>query len=276
MSDTAIAPRVLRPDVPSRATYDRDGVIHVEQVITPAEVDAIRSAFMTVVEADGSFGNDDGVAADDILARYPRFIHPHRRQETEVGRMARDLMLDKRIFDIIETLVGPAYAAQSMFYFKPPTARGQAWHQDNYFLQAHPETCVAAWIAIDDCDAGNGALRVVPGSHTVQILCPEPADEDLSFTDQQVPLPEGVEVAQTEMRAGDVLFFHGSMVHGSLPNTSTDRFRRSLIFHYVPQASREVSRFYHPVLARDGEEIATIDVAPDGGPCGDGWAVGPH
>ena len=54
---------------------------------------------------------------------------------------------------------------------------------------------------------------------------------------------------QTEMRAGDVLFFHGSVVHGSRPDRPTDRFRRSLIFHYMPRASVEVSRFYLPLIA---------------------------
>ena len=61
------------------------------------------------------------------------------------------------------------------------------------------------------------------------------------------------------MKAGDVLFFHGSLVHGSRPNSTTDRFRRSLIFHYVPRASVEVSRFYLPLLAPDGTEVTIAE-----------------
>ena len=210
-----------------------------------------------------------------MLRRYPRFVHPHRHTDRAIGLIARRLMLDRRIFDVVEDLIGPAYAAQSMFYFKPPTARGQALHQDNAFLQAHPETCLAAWIAVDDCDAENGALMVVPGSHRIQILCLEPADDDVSFTNLKVPVPEGVEIQQTEMRAGDVLFFHGSMVHGSNPNTSADRFRRSLIFHYIPQASREVAKFYDPLITAAGDELS-IAASADGGACGEGWVSGPH
>ena len=67
-------------------------------------------------------------------------------------------MTDRRILNVVQDLIGPAYGAQSMFYFKPPTARGQALHQDNLFLRAHPETCLAVWIAIDDCDGENGGL----------------------------------------------------------------------------------------------------------------------
>ncbi len=265
---------LTRPDT-ARQRYDEQGVIQMRGLISPEEIAEIRDVFTAQVEADTSFGHDDHLAEDDILRRYPRFVHPHRRSGTEVGRIARRLMLDRRIFDVIEDLVGPAFAAQSMFYFKPPTARGQALHQDNMFLQAHPETCIAAWIAVDDNDADNGALMVVPGSHRVQLLCLEPADEQESFTTAKVPVPEGVELHQTEMKAGDVLFFHGSMVHGSKPNTTADRFRRSLIFHYVPQASQEVAKFYHPMLTRAGDEV-TFGVSAEGGACGEGWVFGPH
>ncbi|MGL4176326.1 MAG: phytanoyl-CoA dioxygenase family protein [Dermatophilaceae bacterium] len=259
----------------ARESYDRLGVVQVRGLLEPAEVADIRRTFTDQVEQDASLGHDDQLAEDDVLRRYPRLVHPHRRLDTAAGRLARRLMLDRRILDVVERLVGPVLAAQSMFYFKPPGARGQALHQDNAFLQAHPETCVAAWVAVDDCDGDNGALLVVPGSHRIQILCLEPADETLSFTSTQVPLPDGVQPQQTTMAAGDVLFFHGSLVHGSRPNTTADRFRRSLIFHYIPEASREVARFYHPLLTTDGEEVRIAEAA-DGGACGEGWTSGPH
>jgi hypothetical protein len=37
-----------------------------------------------------------------------------------------------------------AYAAQSMYYYKPPGAKGQGMHQDNFYLLASPATCIAA------------------------------------------------------------------------------------------------------------------------------------
>lgn len=254
----------------TRAHYDRHGVVHVPGLLRPEEADAIRSAFTTQVETDRSLGWDDHVPDDDPLSRYPRFVQPHRRLDTEVGRLARRWMLDPRLVGIVAALIGPPLAAQSMFYFKPPSARGQALHQDNLFLQAAPETCLAAWIAIDGCDAANGALQVVPGSHTYELECPQDADTTESFTSKAVSVPAGLTAVQTEMAAGDVLFFHGSLVHGSRPNTTADRFRRSLIFHYVPAASLEIARFYQPLLTPAGAEH-TIDAAVDGGPCGAGW-----
>ena len=269
---------VLGADDPTalRRHYERDGVVQVNGVLSSGEIDEIRDAFMQQVASDrDALGAVQEVADDNILSRYPRFMQPHRRPDLDVGTISHRLMTDPRILDIVTALIGPAYGAQSMFYFKPPSARGQAMHQDNYFLRADPETCLAAWIAVDRCDAANGGLSVVPGSHAMEVVCPEQADAEQSFTKGLVRPPDGMTAVQTDMQPGDVLFFHGSAVHGSLPNTTADRFRRSLIFHYVPQASREVSRFYMPLVAPDGTEVR-IDEATGGGPCGDGWEGSMH
>ena len=256
--------------------YARDGVVMLRRVFDSEEVAEIARVFTEQVESDQELGLVDQLPEDDILSRYPRIVHPHRHPEVEVGRISRRLMADPRILDVVQALIGPAYGAQSMFYFKPPTARGQALHQDNLFLQAHPETCLAAWIAVDDCDRENGGLIVLPGSHRIQILCPdEDADPEESFTDKTIAVPDGVELVQTQMRAGDVLFFHGSLVHGSRPNRSRDRFRRSLIFHYVPQSSQEIARFYLPLVGPSGEDVLVAE-SPDGGPCGVGWTSAGH
>lgn len=265
------------PATTRRERYESDGVIQVEGVLDSDEVAAIRDAFMAQVEVDrAAVGYVDEVPADDVLARYPRFLHPHRRPDLEVGRLARRYMTDPRIVGVLEDVVGPVWGAQSMFYFKPPTARGQAMHQDNFFLRSHPETCIAAWLAVDDCDADNGGLAVVPGSHAMEVVCPEVADAELSFTSGLVRPPEGMESVQSRMRAGDMLFFHGSLVHGSLPNVTADRFRRSLIFHYVPQGSTEISVSYNPLIDVETGEELTIGPAAGGGPCGDAWEGGAH
>ncbi len=249
--------------------FERAGVVQVAGLLTPAEAVEIGTRFTDRIEADTALGHDDHVSADDVLHRYPRIVHPHREDSAD-GARVRDLMLDERVQSVVTELIGPAWGAQSMFYFKPPGARGQALHQDNHFLRAHPETCLAVWIAIDDCAAENGSLRVVPGSHRQPLLCPEPADTEASFTNDQVPVPAGVPIRTTSMAAGDALVFHGSLVHGSLPNRTADRFRRALIFHFVPQASVQVASFYQPLLAPDGSAVR-IGESAMGGPCGTGW-----
>ncbi|WP_083713933.1 phytanoyl-CoA dioxygenase family protein [Brachybacterium sp. P6-10-X1] len=254
--------------------YDRGGAVHLRGVLTPEEIAELRDAFTTHIETDGAGGAFGEIGEDDPLHAYPRMIQPHRDGH-EPGRLARRWLLEQRVMGRVAETVGPVWAAQSMFYFKPAGARGQAMHQDNYFLQSHPETCIAAWIAVDDCDAENGALGVVPGTHHYEIECPEEADATESFTTITVSIPEHLQVVQTEMAAGDMLIFHGSLVHGSKPNTSGDRFRRSLIFHYIPEGSHEVAVSYQPLLDAAGDEVR-IETSENGGQCGEGWVARNH
>jgi len=80
-------------------------------------------------------------------------------------------------------------------------------------------------------------------------------------------VPEGMEVKPVIMKAGDMFFFNGQMIHGSYPNTSSDRFRRSLIGHYIVGEAEKVAKYYHPVLRMDGSEVE-LGISKSGGQCG--------
>jgi ectoine hydroxylase-related dioxygenase (phytanoyl-CoA dioxygenase family) len=72
------------------------------------------------------------------------------------------------------------------------------------------------------------------------------------------------------------MFFSGNLVHGSGPNRTKDRSRRTFIGHYIDDASEQVAVHYHPVLAMDGSVVSRVKVYQGGGPCGDGWQGGVH
>ena len=50
-------------------------------------------------------------------------------------------------------------------------------------------------------------------------------------------------------------------------NTSRDRFRRSLIGHYLTGDARQVSKFYKSALNMQGK-VVTFEESEGGGPCG--------
>ncbi|MAX25880.1 MAG: phytanoyl-CoA dioxygenase [Phycisphaeraceae bacterium] len=200
----------------------------------------------------------------DVLKRYPRFLHPHRYLD-----LPREMMLDPRVHDVLLQITGEEpVACQSMYYFKPCGAKGQALHQDNLYLQVEPNTCYAAWTAIDPVTPENGGLYVVPGSHTLDTQCPTLADETQSFTTALVDIPKGMKAIPTVMQPGDVLFFNGQIIHGSGMNRSKTLWRRSFICHYMPKTSKCVSEFYFPIVGFDGSEL-TYEKSQAGGPCGE-------
>ncbi|HZO87694.1 MAG TPA: phytanoyl-CoA dioxygenase family protein [Chthonomonadaceae bacterium] len=248
-----------------REDYARDGYLVVPSLFSQNEVETLGEHFMRMRHAGAYPGDFHGVdpTSEDPLKRYPRMIHMHRWDEISLR-----WMLDPRIGACLTELLGVApYAVQTMLYFKPAGARGQALHQDQFYLRVQPGTCMAAWMALDRCDEENGCMQIVKGSQNLPVLCTQPADTQISFTDITVPVPEGMEVAPIIMEPGDVLFFNGSVIHGSYPNTSRDRFRRALIGHYIVGDAEKVAQYYHPVLRMDGSEV-TLDVSEHGGPCG--------
>jgi ectoine hydroxylase-related dioxygenase (phytanoyl-CoA dioxygenase family) len=245
--------------------FEDNGYLVVKGLFSPDETAFYRDHYMQMREAGAYPGDYSGVdiTSNDPLKRYPRMIHMHRWDDVSL-RWA----IDARLNAVMNALLGrEPYMVQTMIYFKPPQARGQALHQDQYYLQAQPGTCIAAWMALDRCDEANGCLQVVPGSHTWPLLCVTKADTQVSFTDVTVPLPEGTTAQPVVLDPGDVLFFNGQVVHGSLPNTTTDRFRRALIGHYVQGDARQVSQFYHPALRMDGTPV-DLDTSAGGGACG--------
>jgi phytanoyl-CoA hydroxylase len=249
-----------------KRTFDEQGYLVAHGLFDAEEATFCRDHFTRLREAGEYPGDVVGVDPDsnDPLKRYPRMIHMHRWDQ-----IALDWLLEPRLARSLTTLLGglEPFAVQTMLYFKPPGARGQAAHQDQYYLRVKPGTCIAAWMALDLCDEENGCLEVVPGSQDWPVLCTIAADTSESFTDVTVPLPDGAELVPVVMEPGDVLFFNGSLVHGSKPNRS-DRFRRSLVGHYVEGDARECALWYQPALRLDGSTVE-LEKGVGGGACGE-------
>jgi len=265
------ATTTLCPD--QLAQYDRDGYLIVKQMFDADEVKLLIDTFMDLV-ADGpveGLSSNHGIEdKTDPLWHYARLMHPHFNAPTpDVRDLAMRFMLDPRIGNVLRDLFGEEpLAAQSMYYFKPPGARGQDFHQDNFYLRVRPGSCMAAWVALDPADPDNGGMSVVPGSHKLDVLCPdERTDNETFFTGHHIDTPQGMQKVPTHMDAGDCLFFNGSLIHGSYPNTSADRFRRSFICHYAPVSCQERAGHYR-LYDFDGNTI-NRDEAQGGGPCGE-------
>ncbi len=258
---------MVETERPFKEQFAQEGYAIARHLFSPDEVKQLRDHYMKLRSSGTYPGDFEGVdpTSEDPLKRFPRMIHMHRWDD-----LSLEWLTDPRL-NLLLSLVSDGlepYAVQTMLYFKPAGARGQALHQDQFYLRAMPGTCLAAWLALDDCDEENGCMQVVPGSHNWPLLCTTKADTTQSFTDVTVPVPDDQPIVPCVMKAGDVLFFHGLLVHGSYPNKSADRFRRALIGHYLTGNAKDVGQWYHPVYRMDGTVAADLGNAPDSLPCG--------
>lgn len=264
LTDRTVGPTAA--DSP-RATYERAGYVLVKGLFSSEEAASLRlhaHHLSAQRSAELAAEAEYDLASTDPLRRHPRLMQPHR-----TDLRCREVLLDERVRRVlVELLDDEPLAVQSMVYFKPAGARGQALHQDQRYLQVSPGTCVAAWLALELIDAENGCLKVVPGSHAVDVLCPVVSDSSRSFTGETVPVPEGMDVVDVEMEAGDVLFFHGNLIHGSDPNSSAARFRTNIVGHYATRDAERISEWYPDPLSFDGRR-GELDPVSSGGPCGE-------
>jgi phytanoyl-CoA hydroxylase len=264
--------RLLTPE--QKQQFTDDGYCVVPNLMSEAEIAEIEAFFEDFKRNgpkiyDTGKSNDGSYEETDITKTQLRALHPHRYSEK-----AKNWLIHPRIAEVLDELLGkPALGVQTMYYFKPPGGKGQGMHQDNIYLLSAPATCIAAWTAIDAADLDNGCLWVVPGSNRGEILCPEKGGENwLNYGDSHITkFPRDQKPVPVPVPRGSTMFFGGNLIHGSGPNRTKDRHRRTFIGHYIDEASDEVAKFYHPVLNMTGEVVSDIAVTAGGGPCGDGW-----
>ena len=161
-------------------------------------------------------------------------------------------MLQPRILDVLEALIGPdVLALQTMLFFKQPGQPGQGYHQDSYYIPTFPDTLCGAWLALTHANQENGCLWFTVGSQNEPIypsanglgaaLTSNVGDlgtiENASATDESIngllrvaKKYPGKEVA-VEADPGDVVFFAGHILHRSHTNQSNTP-RRSFVGHY--------------------------------------------
>jgi phytanoyl-CoA hydroxylase len=249
--------------------YHRDGYAIARGLFSQEEVDRFSDYFTSMVERGGDGWAEQVVDPEhpDPLRRYPRLLQPHRGDEVAFGYMT-----DPRVREHLTAIAGTEpFAVQTMVYFKPPGARGQNLHQDNMYLLVQPGTCLAAWLALDDCDEENGCMMLVPGTQDLPIICQQeqPGLSEEQWHNITTPLPPGKEAVPALMKRGDVLFFNGSVIHGSYKNRSDNRFRRTLIGHYIAAETKQVAKYYFPVFRMDGSRVEDgIAEGDPSGPCG--------
>ncbi len=260
------------------AAFHRDGYCVVDGLFENHELAAIE-AFFEDYKHNGEKVYDAGCTFEELdpSKQQVRAMHPHR-----YSAKAREWFLNPQVMDVLETLLGsPALGVQTMYYYKPPGAKGQGMHQDNFYLISQPTTCIAAWTAIDESTDENGCLWVVPGSHKGNILCPKMDATAMrswnNYGDSHInPFPREVSPIPVPVPRGSTLFFGGHLIHGSGPNRTKDRSRRTFIGHYINEASECVAKFYHPIFNRHGEIVSHVQEYAGGGPCGDGWMGATH
>lgn len=205
-----------------RQTFDDDGYYIFRNVIDAG----------LVAQADRHI--------DWLLERHPElepFQLAHELARTDP--FWHRLIADPRLLDIAEIFLGPDLAVFATHYIckEPRTGRPVRWHQDGAFWPLEPMHVLTQWLAVTASTPRNGCLKVVPGSHTTDLLDMIAATED-AVLPSEIPVEvDERDAVELMLRPGDVSVHHPNIFHGSDANTS-ELWRRGLTIRYIPTSTR--------------------------------------
>ena len=178
------------------AEIREQGYAVIEDFMTPAQLDACTTG-LKVIEAASGFGEEG-------------FSGTHTKRASNLLGKTRafdDTVTDKRLLQIVEGVLGPAYQISIVALIKIfPGETPQPLHQDDVLWpmpRPHPPFVCNAMFAIDDFTADNGGTNLVPYSH--QSLA---------------PIDPNAERVMVSMPRGSLLIWDGACWHGGGASTS--------------------------------------------------------
>ncbi len=163
-----------------------------------------------------------------------------------------DLVREPVLLDAIEDVLGPDILCWSSNFFikEAENPAFVSWHQDSTYWGLSAPEVATAWVALTPSTAENGAMAVIPGSHTLdQIPHRDTFDRHNLLTRGQEVAVEVDEAKAVPLilEPGEMSLHHVRLVHGSPPNPSADR-RIGFAIRYIPAHIRQL----------EGEDSATL------------------
>jgi ectoine hydroxylase-related dioxygenase (phytanoyl-CoA dioxygenase family) len=211
--------------IPKRLTseqqefFHREGYLHhLPPVFSPDEMARLRSGLRELMKL-----LRPGESSKEI------------REWHESSRFLYDVCTHHILLDCVEDLLGPDFFLWgSNFFIKDPRSLSTVgWHQDAYYWPLDPHESLTVWLAFDDSTLENGAMQVIPRSHTAGLLKHvrvRETDSVLMLECERGQFREDTAVPVT-LSAGEVSIHDDKLVHGS-PGNPSDHRRAGLTIRY--------------------------------------------
>lgn len=220
------------------ATYERDGVICVRNILTPEWINKMTSVVDAQLAAPSRWVNDANPNANRNRLFTDRYLW---RENPEI----RNFVFESGIAAIAGQAMQSSVAR---FYFdhmlvkEPDTTAPTPWHQDVPYWPFKGRQICSIWVALTDSTVEQSALEFVRGSHADQhYYMPEqfgkrdnhPSNWQLKGLEGE-PVPpieedrSAYDIVGWDMKAGDCVLFSAWVLHGARGNSSS-KHRRAAI-----------------------------------------------
>ncbi len=211
---------VLRAAVPEAQLTRLDELVR--------EWEALRAAPLELESDIGYPGAPDPAAPTQSVRR---FLQVFQRDD-----LFRELLLKSGLVELLGALLGSApilsLAHHNCLMTKEPRLSSDTpWHRDRRFWSFEHDELITTWIALGDEPLERGGLRLVPGSHRID-LPPACFDEREALRAEAEEVRSIVDGAVApSLTRGDVLLFHCRLLHSASRNFEASP-KRSLVFTF--------------------------------------------
>ncbi len=234
-----------------RQFYEENGYLVLRQWLTSGEVSEINREFQRLwmdLIREGAIRQPEDASLPGLFPRLRDYHHSRAR--------IAELVLSERMFAAAEPLIAePALAISTSYYFKAPGAFGLPMHQDNHSVGAAPVSTCSLWTSLSSSHVRNGGVFVVPASHRLGLLQPEPIEDMAGEYGEKLHVPPGYEQLALDAGLGDVIAFHGNLLHGSYANVTQHEFRQAHVAHFTGVSVEKVSINHQHLVDRSGAKV---------------------
>lgn len=245
------------------ARFQEDGFLRGPQVLSAAEVEELRGELDRVIADHGRPGRPQPMQLVNLTGKAdaPVWQVVNIWQASEAFRR---LVHHPAIARGAAQLLGASELRiwHDQVQYKPKAQGGvNMWHQDSpYWPALQPkDQQITAWVALDDANADNGCMSMVPGSHQwgnqIEFLHTLKAFDAMPSQFAEHP----IQVRLAPVPCGAVHFHHSLTWHGSHANTS-QRPRRALAIHFMSGQTRYHAAGSHVmkrlIQVADGEVLS--------------------
>lgn len=223
----------------AKASFNRDGFIHIPNFLGRSEVSVVLS-------------NLDRLVREDVPKMDRTKVFYENAKDTSTLKQLididkydsffNDFLHDGKFKNLASFLLGDEVTGRTVEYFNKPARIGKATppHQDGYYFMLDPSIAITMWIALEPADEENGCVSYIKGSHLAGMR-PHGRTATSGFSQQVIDYGKRDMENEAYMRVqpGDLLAHHSLTIHSAGANLSTDRSRKALGLIYFGNSAKE-------------------------------------
>ena len=225
--------------------YQKDGVVAPITVMSVSDANELRRRLES---AESSF---------------PQIIGPELRNNAHYILACLDEIVHREeILDAVECLIGPDIVLTNtvLFIKEPNSLHHVTYHQDATYMGLEPQDSLTAWIALTESTRENGCVRMIQGSHLLDIQehIDTFGEDNILTRGQQIENIDEERALDIELEPGQMSLHHARTIHGSRPNKSGARRIGIALQSFTHPSTRQVHGEDYGLLVRGCDDYGNF------------------